>query len=253
MMTPERYNQISLIYDEAVELDAGERAALLDRECGTDEELRGEVLSLLKAHDNVATGYFETPAMEVAAQLLSNDPDATHDAPAGGRGTLSGGRLKQYEFISLIGRGGMGEVYRAHDHNLGRDVAIKVLPPEFANDRDRVARLRQEARILATLNHPSIGAIYDVQEENGVCGLVLELVEGETLAERIARGPLPAERALEIARHVADALEDAHKKGVVHRDLKPANIKLTAEGRVKVLDFGLAKVATPSRDFPAAA
>jgi serine/threonine protein kinase/cytochrome c-type biogenesis protein CcmH/NrfG len=187
--------------------------------------------------------------MEVAARLLAEGSNL--NATAGRTGALAGRRLKQYEFLSLIGRGGMGEVYRAHDHNLGRDVAIKVLPPEFANDRDRVARLRQEARILATLNHPCIGAIYDVQEENGVCGLVLELVEGETLAERIARGPLPAEEALAIARHVADALEDAHKKGVVHRDLKPANIKLTAEGRVKVLDFGLAKIATPWRDSAA--
>jgi len=245
MMTPERYSQISRIYHEVVELDAGERDAFLDRECGVDEELRREVLSLLKAHDK-AGGYFERPAMEVAAQLLADDPDATHNTSSGRRGALSGRRLKQYEFISLIGEGGMGKVYRAHDHNLGRDVAIKVLPPEFATDRDRVSRLRTEARVLATLNHPGIGSIYDVQEEDSVSGLVLELIEGETLAERIARGPLPMEEVLKIAGQVADALEAAHEKGVVHRDLKPANIKITKDGRVKVLDFGLAKVAKPS-------
>ena len=141
----------------------------------------------------------------------------------------------------------MGEVYRAHDETLGREVAIKVLPPAFTAEPERRARFEREARMLATLNHPHIGAIYGVEEADGVRGLVLELVEGETLAERIAArsaGSHPACRsteALAIARQIADALEAAHEKGIVHRDLKPANIKITPDGVVKVLDFGLAK------------
>src|SRR6516162_1169361 len=135
----------------------------------------------------------------------------------------------------------MGEVYRARDLKLKRDVAIKVLPDEFSRDADRVSRFQREAEVLASLNHPNIAVIYDLQEANGSRFLVLELIEGETLADRIASGSIPVEEALEIARHICEALEVAHEKGVVHRDLKPANVKITPEGKVKVLDFGLAK------------
>ncbi len=144
----------------------------------------------------------------------------------------------------------MGEVYRARDGKLGRDVAIKVLPEAFAADAERLARFRREAQVLASLNHPHIAAIYGLAEADGVEGLVLELVEGETLGERIARGPLPFEEALQIARQIADALEAAHERGIVHRDLKPANVKLTPDGNVKVLDFGLAKALTGDRSSP---
>src|SRR5690349_22523567 len=137
----------------------------------------------------------------------------------------------------------MGEVYRARDMSLGRDVAIKVLPAPLAHDFERVSRFRREAQILATLNHPRIAAIYALEESDGVLGLVLELVEGPTLAQRIAEGPLPLNEALTIACQIADALETAHAKGIVHRDLKPANVKVSAGGLVKVLDFGLAKAA----------
>src|SRR5258706_2889958 len=138
----------------------------------------------------------------------------------------------------------MGEVYRAHDSKLGRDVAIKTLPREFARDPERLARFRREARILASFNHPNIAAIYGVEESGDVHALVLELVDGETLADRIeARGPwLKTKEALAIGRQIADALDAAHEKGIVHRDLKPANVKTTPDGRVKVLDFGLAKI-----------
>jgi serine/threonine-protein kinase len=136
----------------------------------------------------------------------------------------------------------MGEVYRARDSKLKRDVAIKVLPDAFSRDAERVARFQREAEILASLNHPHIAAIYDLGREGDSQFLVLELVEGETLAERIARGPIPIDEALSIGTQIADALEAAHEKGVVHRDLKPANVKVTPEGRVKVLDFGLAKI-----------
>ena len=140
----------------------------------------------------------------------------------------------------------MGEVYRARDTSLGRDVAIKVLPQAFATDADRLARFEREARILASLDHPHIGTIHGIEESDGVRAIVLALVEGETLAERIARGPIPMGEALEYARQIADALEAAHDKGIVHRDLKPANIKITPAGVVKVLDFGLAKALGPS-------
>ncbi|MDQ5870863.1 MAG: protein kinase [Acidobacteriota bacterium] len=156
--------------------------------------------------------------------------------------TLSAGsRLGPYEILSPLGAGGMGEVYRARDTRIGRDVAIKVLPVEFAADGDRLARFRREAQVLGSLNHPHIGAIYGLEESGGVDALVLELVEGETLEERLAAGPLPVDEALAIARQIAEALEAAHERGIVHRDLKPANVKLLADGTVKVLDFGLAK------------
>ena len=137
----------------------------------------------------------------------------------------------------------MGEVYRAHDAKLGRDVAIKVLPATFTADRERLARFESEARMLAALSHCHVGAIYGLEAADGTPALVLELVEGETLADRLRRGPIPAREALAIARQIADALDAAHRKRIIHRDLKPANIKITPDGVVKVLDFGLAKVA----------
>jgi serine/threonine-protein kinase len=162
----------------------------------------------------------------------------------------SGTRLGPYEIVSALGAGGMGEVYRAKDTKLGRDVALKILPASFTNDPERVARFRREAQVLASLNHPHIGAIYSLDEANGTQFLVLELVDGESLDKRIARGPIPVDEALGIARQIAEALAPAHEKGIIHRDLKPANIALTKGGQVKVLDFGLAKaVETTSASF----
>ena len=156
-----------------------------------------------------------------------------------------GTRLGAYEIVGAIGAGGMGEVYRARDTKLDRDVAIKVLPEAFAADPDRIARFQREAKTLASLNHPHIGAIYGLEESNGIKALVLELVEGPTLADRIAQAPLPLDEALPIAKQTAEALEAAHEHGIIHRDLKPANIKLKSDGTVKVLDFGLAKAMEP--------
>src|SRR5216684_4448439 len=154
----------------------------------------------------------------------------------------TGINLGPYEILALIGSGGMGEVYQAHDTKLGRDVAIKVLPEAFAHDPQRLARFQREAKLLASLNHPNIATIHGLEESNGTQYLVMELVPGETLRERIAReGALPVEEALGIARQIAEALEAAHEKSIIHRDLKPANVKVTPEGKVKVLDFGLAK------------
>ena len=150
-------------------------------------------------------------------------------------------RLGPYEIVSSIGAGGMGEVYCAHDTKLGRDVAIKVLPDAFAKDVERMARFEREAQVLASLNHPNIATIHGLEESNNIRGLVMELVEGPTLAERIVKGAIPLEEALAIAKQIAEGLEYAHEKGIIHRDLKPANIKLTGAGQVKLLDFGLAK------------
>src|SRR2546422_4933676 len=160
-----------------------------------------------------------------------------------------GARVGAFEVLSPLGAGGMGEVWRARDTRLGREVALKVLPNGLATDPDRLARLEREARLLAALNHPGIAAIHGIEQADGVPLLVLELVEGPTLAERLRRGPLPVREALEVGRQIAEALEAAHEKGIIHRDLKPSNIKLAPQGRVKLLDFGLAKAL--AADVPA--
>ena len=152
-----------------------------------------------------------------------------------------GTRIGSYEIVAQIGAGGMGEVYRATDLKLGRDLAIKVLPSAFTNDPERVARFEREARTLASLNHPNIAQIHGLEEADGVKALVMELVEGPTLADRVRQGPIPLDEALPIAKQIAEALEAAHEHGIIHRDLKPANIKLRPDGTVKLLDFGLAK------------
>jgi serine/threonine-protein kinase len=161
---------------------------------------------------------------------------------------MIGKTLNHYEITGQLGKGGMGEVYKAKDGKLGREVAIKVLPEEFARDTDRVARFQREAKLLASLNHPNIAAIHGLEESGGTHFLVLELVDGSTLADRMKAGRIPAEECLKIARQIAEALEAAHDKGVIHRDLKPANIKITSDGKVKVLDFGLAKAFAGDQD-----
>ena len=159
-----------------------------------------------------------------------------------------GTTLGPYQVTAKIGEGGMGEVYQATDTKLNRQVALKILPEAFAADPDRLARFQREAQVLASLNHPNIGGIYGLEEAEGTRALVLELVEGPTLGDRIAQGPIPIDEALPIAKQVAEALEAAHEAGVIHRDLKPANIKVREDGTVKVLDFGLAKALDPSPD-----
>src|SRR6266571_4101772 len=157
----------------------------------------------------------------------------------------TGTKLGPYEIVVPLGAGGMGEVYRARDTKLGREVALKVLPEAFARDADRMARFQREAQVLASLNHPNIAAIYGLEDSGGVRALVMELVEGPTLAERLKSGAVPLDDALPIAKQIAEALEYAHEKGIIHRDLKPANVKITPGGAVKVLDFGLAKALAP--------
>src|SRR5438552_742753 len=153
----------------------------------------------------------------------------------------AGSKFGVYSILGPIGSGGMGEVYRAFDTRLGREVAVKTLPGEFSRDPDRLARFEREARMLAALNHPSIAGIYGLEESDDTRFIVMELVPGETLSEKLSHGPLPLDEALKIARQIAEALEAAHERGIIHRDLKPANVKVTPDGRVKVLDLGLAK------------
>ena len=161
-----------------------------------------------------------------------------------------GARLGHYHVSALLGEGGMGQVWQATDTQLNRQVALKILPDAFAADPDRLARFQREAQVLASLNHPNIGGIHGIEEAEGTRALVLELVEGPTLADRIAQGRIPLDEALPIARQIAEALETAHEQGIIHRDLKPANVKVKADGTVKVLDFGLAKAldAAPQSD-----
>ena len=227
---PERWPQVERIYSAVVARPESEWATALTELCAGDDSLRNEVESLL-AHEEAASRFLETPAFagaDVAGDVASER-------------ALVGRRFGSYTVLAPIGSGGMGEVYRARDERLGRQVAIKLLPSHFASDPDRRARLESEARILAALNHAHISAIYGVEEVEGCPALVLEFVEGDTLAERLATRPLPLAQALAIARQIAEALEAAHERGIIHRDLKPANIKITPDGVVKVLDFGLAK------------
>jgi eukaryotic-like serine/threonine-protein kinase len=162
----------------------------------------------------------------------------------------AGDKLGHYEVLSLLGQGGMGEVYRARDTTLKRDVALKVLPASFLRDPERMARFQREAEVLASLDHPNIGPIYGLADSSDSRALVLALIEGPTLADRIAAGPLPLDEAVTIAKQIVEALEYAHDRGVMHRDLKPANVKITPDGVVKVLDFGLAKVVEDEPAVP---
>ena len=261
MANRDRWQHVDRLFHAALARDESERRTFLREACHGDELLRRDVESLLMLESD-AQGFMEGTAFEIAPALLQPETATP----------LINQRLGPYEIGTLLGAGGMGDVYRARDTTLARDVAIKILPDVFTADATRRARFEREARMLAALNHPHIGAIYGVEQREGVQGLVLELVEGPTLAERLRVGPLPIPEAVTIARQIAEALEAAHDKGIVHRDLKPANIILqSAAGRasaaqttlvrghqtlpsgvgslsrvrddvnVKVLDFGLAK------------
>jgi len=226
--SPEQLPPVERLYHEALERPRHERAAFLAAACGGDEALRREVESLLALGE---ASLLEEPAIDVAARAAARRADRA----------WIGERIASYEILSLLGAGGMGEVYRARDTTLGREVAVKLLPRELAADPDRLARLEREARLLASLNHPGIATLHGLERAEGERFLVMELVPGVSLAERLLRGPLPVPEAVAVGRQMAEALEAAHERGVVHRDLKPANVKVTPEGRVKLLDFGLAK------------
>lgn len=237
-MTPERWERIQALYHAIRTLPDSERARFLADSCAGDPALAYEVQKLLDQPVSTSGFVAFVGAAAPVQPTIAPSPD------------LTGRQLGSYRVTSLLGRGGMGEVYRAHDARLGRNVALKVLPAEFTADAGRLARFESEARMLAALNHPHIGAIFGVEDAAGFPALVLELVDGETLAERVRRGPVAMRDALKIAAQIAEALDAAHRKGIVHRDLKPANVKITPDGVVKVLDFGLAKAAGSGRASP---
>jgi serine/threonine protein kinase/tetratricopeptide (TPR) repeat protein len=224
-MTPERWQQIRDVLEKALDLAPGERSAFLERVCASDRLLRQEVETLLASSDDLRSGFLQSSTLRVTL--------------------ASGTKLGEYEIKSLLGSGGMGEVYRARDSRLGRDVAIKVLPSFFAADSDRLQRFEQEARAAAALNHPNILAVYQMGTYGDAPYLVSELLEGETLRAQLERGRLPVRAAIDYGEQIARGLTAAHDKGIVHRDLKPENLFVTRDGRLKILDFGLAKVMPP--------
>ena len=219
--TPEHRQDVKKVLADALKLAPGERDVYLDQAC-TEPALRREVESLIAAHERDQTSFQAQPAFQP-------------------KGLAIGSRLGPYEILARIGAGGMGDVYQASDTKLGRSVAIKVLPPTFVDDPQRLARFQREARLLASLNHPNIVTLHSFEEVDGVHFLTMELVEGQSLNRLVPKGGLPVDRILDYAAAISEALAAAHEKGIIHRDLKPANVMVTGEGRVKVLDFGLAK------------
>jgi serine/threonine-protein kinase len=234
---------VKALFQAAVDRPIEARDAFLAAETGDDGALRLEVESLLTADTADVSFLDQLPVVSESVlgdHLAAAQASMDHTLPSP---VLTAGRcVGPYDIVAPLGAGAMGEVYRARDTKLHRDVALKVLPEPFARDPERLARFTREAQLLATLNHPNIAAIYGLEESTGAQVLVLELVDGPTLADRIALGPIPLQEALPIARQIAEALEAAHDKGIIHRDIKPANIKIDPNGVVKVLDFGLAKV-----------
>jgi len=230
-VTPERWRQVSRLYEAARACPAAERAAFLAASCESDAALCQEVQSLLDQPTSL-------PVVErLTTSIVAH---AMEDV------ILTGRRFGTYLVGERIGSGGMGNVYRARDTQLRRNVAIKVLHHELAHDPERLTRFEQEARLLAALNHPNIATIYGLEDTGDAKALVMELVEGPTLADRIATGPIALGEAIPIARQMTEALAAAHEQGIIHRDLKPANVKVRADGTVKVLDFGLAKTMEPT-------
>jgi len=243
-MTPERWRQVDRILEEALELPPDECVRFLDRMCAGDHALRRDVEAVLQAHRNAGT-FLNNPALALAAKQLAVDE---------GKG-LVGRTLGHYRILSFIGAGGMGEVYRALDPRLGREVAVKVLPEHLAQNPEALARFEREAKVVATLSHPNILAIHDVGEEQGIRYAVMEFLEGETLRDLLNKSQLGWRDAVTIGAAIADGLAAAHAKEIVHRDLKPENIFRTSDGRIKVLDFGLARrrpVPLPVDGFPTA-
>jgi serine/threonine protein kinase len=235
LMDSERERHITSIFHSAIAREPHERGPYLEGACAGDNALRHEVEALIKSHES-AGSFIDSPAYERGAELLEGNSGARAGQKRVGQS------IGPYKIISLVGAGGMGEVYRAHDARLGREVALKLLPDSLAGGTDGVRRFQQEARAASALNHPNILAIYDIGEHDGSPYIVSELLEGETLREKLNGVPLAARKALDYALQTARGLAAAHEKGIVHRDLKPENLFITKDGRVKILDFGIAKL-----------
>ncbi|MGH9843342.1 MAG: protein kinase domain-containing protein [Blastocatellia bacterium] len=238
-MEPERWQQIEELYHVALARAPEERTAFLAEACADDSDLRREVESLL-GYDGAAESFMQGNALVAAAQELELE-ELSQTGPQ----LLPGQHIGAYKILALLAAGGMGVVYRARDERLRRDVAIKVLPASFANDTDRLLRFRQEAHATSALNHPNILTIYDIGAHEGAPFIVAELLEGAELRAQLESGAIPLRRALEYAQQITAGLAAAHEKGIVHRDLKPENLFVTKDGRVKILDFGLAKLRPP--------
>src|SRR5262245_58693212 len=230
-MKPEHWGQIEQLYHAALELASDKRSAFLDAYCKDDQDLRREVESLLD-YDERAQHFIESPPDAMAAEMV-----AAEQAPA-----LLGGNVSHYRILSLLGRGGMGAVYLALDTNLGRKIALKLLPEQFTKDTEQVRRFEREARAASALNHPNILTIHEIGAIDHCHFIISEFVEGQTLRRRIANNPMELNSVLDVAIQVASALAAAHAAGITHRDVKPENVMLRPDGLVKVLDFGLAKL-----------
>jgi Tol biopolymer transport system component/predicted Ser/Thr protein kinase len=229
-MTPERWQEVDKLLEAALEQEAGQRATFLDQVCAGDEELRQELESLLASHER-AGSFLKSPAAQVSPQGPANQPES-----------LLGQDLGHCQLLSVLGEGGMGIVYKAHDRRLDRDVAIKVLPPALLADQERKKRFAQEAKAASALNHPNIVTVHEIASDHGMDFIVMEYVAGKTLDRLIPRKGVPLNDALKIAIAMSDALTAAHAAGIVHRDLKPGNVMVGDNGQVKVVDFGLAKL-----------
>jgi serine/threonine protein kinase len=242
-MTPERWQKISDILHGAMRLQSAERSAFLESRCAGDSSLREEVNKLLSIEAQLDSTFLESPAAAQVSILTTSTSETSRLA--------AGARLGPYEVQALLGVGGMGEVYRARDTRLDRTVAVKVIGHGLSSDTLRRQRFHREARAISALQHPNICTLHDVGHQDGTDYLVMEYMEGETLAARLQKERLPLDLTLRYAAEVADALDCAHRRGIVHRDLKPANIFLTAHGEAKVLDFGLAKLEETKPDLDA--